>query len=213
MAGETVLTNIRGESFSYCECTSAANASSGSASLASEFRSDTALLRSDACMSSLCVNFELFFSRRSPLLLSILATQTAPNVSAAVAAAAAGRRIQPRHFHAGPHPSTRDKDQMPAAAVAAAPAPLPSLHRHALESICAFLPLPMLAKAMRVSREWRAAVLSMAACALRVSADGSAQEQRLAAASATLATAPPRVSAVCRQVRDPVQHSSSGAAH
>ena len=73
------------------------------------------------------------------------------------------RRVQPRHFHAGPNPP----DSSAAKADVDAP-PATTLHRHALESVFAFLRQGELVTALQVSHDWLAAVKSMSSLQLEV---------------------------------------------
>jgi len=85
--------------------------------------------------------------------------------AAAAAATASEPRVHPRHFHDGPNPQ-QPPLKPPAAAAAGEPAeaqpPAVQLHRHAMESVLAFCTLRELVTASAVSRDWQAAVLSMA---------------------------------------------------
>ena len=97
-------------------------------------------------------------------------------------AAADGRRVQPRHFHCGTSPvkgtdsgsggdsptgdAAAERDGRSDGTVTTTSAVI--LHRHALESVFAFLDQTELVLALRVSRGWLAAVKSMARLRLTV---------------------------------------------
>jgi hypothetical protein len=67
------------------------------------------------------------------------------------------RRVQPRHFHAGPNPVSGERDEKADESTPSAP----RLHSHALESVFAFCSLKELVPLLRVSKDWAAAVQSM----------------------------------------------------
>lgn len=85
--------------------------------------------------------------------LSAAALAAAPSASVVTAAG-------PRHGHAGPNPRAEDSDREKQTATPD-PSPIRRLHRHALESVLGFFSKSGLATALRVSREWNAAVKTM----------------------------------------------------
>jgi len=76
-------------------------------------------------------------------------------------AAVNDRRVQPRHFHAGPNPPAGDEQKE-----AVRPTDASVLYRHLLENTFSFAPLSDLSSLMSVSKLWRSSVLSMPPCTL-----------------------------------------------
>jgi hypothetical protein len=95
------------------------------------------------------------------------------------AVASFNRRVQPRHFHAGPNP-VPGKDMLAAVEddpTTSPPSTAARLYRHALESVFAFCSLRELASLLCVSKEWSNAVRSMRSLAVVI--DCSSDESRL----------------------------------
>ena len=86
------------------------------------------------------------------------------------AAADYERCVQPRHFHAGPNPvaAAASAGDDAAAAESTGPPSAAVLYRHALEAIFGFLNQRELVKVLQVSKDWLAAVKSMASLGLTV---------------------------------------------
>ena len=87
-------------------------------------------------------------------------------------AAAAERRVQPRHFHAGPNPVAIDDDDGAeggaAVATAVALPPIARLYRDAVGCVFQFLRQGELAAVLQVSSGWLAAVHSMRSLQLKI---------------------------------------------
>jgi len=83
----------------------------------------------------------------------------------AAAAADDDRRVQPRHFHAGPNPIASSHAE---ASPESGPLAADRLYRHVLESIFAILDRGELVSVLQVSRGWLGAVQTMVVVGLEI---------------------------------------------